>query len=283
MSLDVMATTRVAAVLGAPVRHSRSPALHNAAFAAAGIDAVLVALHVEPADLAAAVSGLRALGFLGASVTVPHKQAVAALCDRLAGPADTIGAVNCLELARRGGVVEIIGHNTDAGGFVDSLARDAGMDVRGCRAVLLGAGGAARAVRAGLVAAGAAEVSVVARAPAHIGWIAALPWTADTLAAACARCDLLVDCTSSALDADAEAALPSPVPLELVPAHAVVASLIYHRRPALLRAAGARGLRTLDGAGMLVYQGARAFAIWTGAAAPVEAMWTAMRASLPHG
>ncbi|ACY19270.1 shikimate dehydrogenase family protein [Haliangium ochraceum] len=275
----VSASTRVGAVIGAPVAHSSSPALHNAAFAAAGVDAVFVAWEVAPADLGAAVAGMRALGVLGASVTVPHKRAIIEHCDRLAAPADVIGAVNCLVFEPRPeGGCEVVGHNTDAGGFIDGLRRDADFDPAGRRAVLLGAGGAARAVHAGLREAGATEVAVVARRPEAVGWTQARPWTADELTALSADCDLLVDCTPLALSAERELQAPAPVPVPALAADAVVASLIYHRTPALLREAAARGLRTMDGAGMLVYQGARAFSLWTGREAPLAAMWSAMRA-----
>lgn len=274
------ARTRLAAVIGAPVAHSLSPALHNAAFAAIGLDAVYVALHVEPADLAAAVAGFRAVGILGVSVTVPHKHAVAAFCDQLAGPAERIGAVNCLVFERTGGSLRVIGHNTDAGGFVDSLVGELGMDPAGARVLLLGAGGAARAVHAGLCDAGAAQVDVVARTPAQASWVHAEPWTEGALAALCRDADLVVDCTSAALSPEREAAMPAAVPVELLPAHAAVASLVYHRQPALLAAAQARGLRTLGGAGMLVHQGARAFGLWTARDAPIAVMWAAMHAAL---
>lgn len=270
----VTAATRWACVIGDPVEHSASPALHNAAFAALGLDAVFLALRVAPAALAAAVDGLRALRPLGVSVTVPHKPAVAALVDDLAPPADRIGAVNCLELSPDG---RLIGHNTDAGGYVDGLADGLGLTVAGLRAVVLGTGGAARAVVAGLEDAGAGAIDVVARAPARVEWTQAQPWTAETLVALARRADLVVDCTSAGLSAAAEATVPAPFPLAELPAAAVVTSLVYHRTPALLTAARERGLRTLDGGLMLVHQGARALRLWTGREPPVAAM----RAALP--
>jgi shikimate dehydrogenase len=265
------ARTRVGAVIGWPVEHSKSPALHNAAFAAAGLDAVFVALPVHPDDLPAAVAGMKAMGFLGCSVTVPHKEAVAALCDRLTEPAATIGAVNCLSFEDGA----VVGHNTDAGGFVDSL-QEAGINPAGRRAVLLGAGGAARAVAAGLHDAGA-TVDVIARSPDKYTWTQAHPWTAQTLADLSPHCDLLVDCTSAALDPTREASIPAPIPIEALPASAAVASLVYHREPALLAAARARGLQTVDGAGMLVHQGARALRLWLDLDPPIAAMRTAIR------
>lgn len=263
-------------LIGAPVAHSLSPAMHDAAFRALGMDAVFIARHVEIAELAAVIDELRASPLvLGASVTVPHKQRVIECCDALAPPADRIGAVNCLQIERSGGAARVIGHNTDAAGFMDSLAHDAGFDARGMRVVLLGAGGAARAVYAGLVDAGAEMGAVIARAPGHVRWVDARPWTADVLERACRTCDLLVDCTSAGLDAATEARVPAAIPVASLPAHALVASLVYHREPALLGAARARGLATLSGAGMLVRQGARAFELWTGRPAPVDIMWSA--------
>jgi shikimate dehydrogenase len=206
-------------------------------------------------------------------VTVPHKQAVAACCDRLAPSAAAVGAVNCLEIAGR----VVIGHNTDAAGFVDGLRAAAPPPAAGQRAVVLGAGGAARAVVAGLAGCGA-SVEIVARSPGRAAWAAVPVRGWDELAAALAGCDLLVDCTSAELaGAACPPTWPESVPLERLPATATVASLIYHREPALLAAARARGLRAVDGAGMLVHQAARAFSLWTGRPAPVEVMWAALR------
>ncbi len=269
--VPVRATTRVGAVLGWPVAHSRSPALHNAAFAAAGLDAVFVALPVAPADLAAAVRGLAACGCLGASITVPHKEAARALCATVTAPADQIGVVNCLVFDD--GV--IVGHNTDADGFVDAL-REGGIDPAR-RAVVLGGGGAARAVVAGLTAAGAA-VTVIARRPAASPWANARPWS--ELAVHLATAELLVDATSAGLTPASDAELAAAVPLARLPPTAAVVSLVYHRRTELLLRAAGYGLTVLDGRGMLVHQGARAFTLWTGLAAPVAVMRAALDADL---
>jgi shikimate dehydrogenase len=270
---QVGGATRVGAVLGWPVAHSASPALHNAAFRALGIDAVFVALPVAPADLPAAVRGLRALGMLGASVTVPHKQAIVALCDRLDPSAERVGAVNCLVLD--GGVT---GHNTDAGGFTDALRGELGREPAGARAVLLGAGGAARAVAVALTGSGAA-VQVIARSAPT--WCAARPWTAGSLRELLPACDLLVDCTPVGLAREQAGAMPVDVPIDLLPAGAAVCALSYGAPgSALLAAARARGLAAMDGAAMLVHQGARAFTLWTGRPAPLEVMHAAMAARL---
>jgi shikimate dehydrogenase len=261
----IRGTTRVAAVIGWPIHHSLSPAIHNAAFAETGIDAVLVPIDVPPDGLGVVVSALRAMRALGASVTVPHKVAVAALCDDLAPTARAIGAVNCLQLDGD----RVIGHNTDAAGFVDALA-EIGFALAGKRAVLLGAGGAARAIAVGLGR--ECTVEIVARRP--LDWAPSQPW--DAMRDALAGADLVIDCTPTALG-EGEDAFVDALPLDALPADALVVSLVYHRRPLLLERAAARGHRVLDGASMLVHQAARAFTIWTNHAAPIDAM----RAAVP--
>ncbi len=263
-------TTRLAAVIGWPVAHSRSPALHAAAFAATGFDATMLAFAVAPAELTAAVRGLAALGCLGASVTVPHKAAVIAACDAVDDAARAIGAVNCLGFDG----ARVIGHNTDAGGFADAVV-EAGV-ARG-PAIVLGAGGAARAVVAGLASLDLA-VTVIARRPDAASWCAAQPWTA--LADHLTATRLLIDCTSAGLAAVDDQALADAVPIDRLPDGAVVATLVYHRPTALCQRAAARGLCILDGRAMLLHQAARAFTIWTGRAAPIDAMRAALDRSL---
>jgi shikimate dehydrogenase len=257
----------LAAVVGWPIAHSKSPAMLNAAFAATQIDAEMIAMGAPPEQFAATVHGLRELPMLGASITLPHKLAAHALCDDLSPAAHAIGAVNCLALERG----RLIGHNTDASGFVDAVATP----LAGMRVVLLGAGGAARAVAYGAAQAGA-HVDVIARSPC--AWFAAQPWSA--LATAVADADLLVDCTPAGLDAAGDAAFAAQIPLHALPESAAVATLVYHRATALLDQARSLGHRTLDGRAMLVHQAARAFAIWTDRVAPVDVMTRALDESL---
>jgi shikimate dehydrogenase len=272
----IRGATRVAAVIGWPVEHSRSPQMFEAAFAAAGLDAVMIPIGVPPDGFAQVIGGLRAMRALGACVTLPHKLAAAALCDELSAAARTIGAVNCLHIAGD----RLVGHNTDCHGFTDALAA-AGLAPRGARCVLLGAGGAARAVAHGLEVAGAGPIDVIARAPERVEWTAARGWTADELRAAFARADLVIDATPVGLaEAAADLAAVDALPLDELRAGAWVATLVYHRRTRLLERAAAHGHPTLDGRGMLVHQGARAFAIFTGAPPPVAAMQRALDASL---
>ncbi len=268
----ITGATRVAAVLGWPVEHSRSPQMLNAAFAASGIDAVLVPIGVAPEGLAATFAGLRSMRALGASVTVPHKVAVAAMCDELSVSAKVIGAVNCLHFEYD----RVVGYNTDEGGFTDGLAA-AGFDLVGKRAVILGAGGAARAVAYGLR--GGRAIEVVARRA--VDWATAWPWTDENLRDAFARADLVVDTTPVGLGSpEDEAAFVDALPLDALAPHAWVSTLVYHRTPLLLDRAKARGHTVLDGRAMLVHQGARAFTIWTGRPAPIEVMTRALDESI---
>ncbi len=274
----IRGTTRLAAVIGWPVEHSRSPQLLNAAFAAAGVDAVLVPLGIAPEQLAIAVRGLVACRALGASVTIPHKLAAVTLCDELSPAAREIGAVNCLAFVDG----KTIGHNTDCAGFVDGL-RAAGCVVRPTsKVVLLGAGGAARAVAYGLR--DATSIDVIARNPAQIDWatqaVTTHAWTAAALRAAFEHADLVVDCTPIGLGGADEAALVDALPLDALRPTAWVATLVYHRPTIWLERASARGHSTVDGRAMLVHQGARAFSIWTGLPAPLAAMTEALDAAL---
>jgi shikimate dehydrogenase len=271
----IRGTTRVAAVIGWPVEHSRSPQMFEAAFAERAIDAVMIPVGVPPEAFAQVVGALRAMRALGASVTLPHKLAAAAICDELSPAAREIGAVNCLHIDGD----RLVGHNTDAAGFIDALVA-AGFSPAGKRCLILGAGGAARAVAYGLRTAGASAIEVLARAPEKITWTEARPWHTIGLRDGFARAELVVDATPIGLSDGAAATAIDELPLDALPAAAWVATLVYHRRPLLLERAAARGHSIADGRGMLVHQGARAFAIWTGHAPPIEAMQRALDLSL---
>lgn len=270
----IRGTTRIAAVIGWPVEHSRSPQMFEAAFEAAGLDAVMIPIGVPPESLALVVGGLRAMRALGASVTLPHKLAAAALCDELSPSAREIGAANCLRV--EGG--RLFGHNTDCHGFTDSLIA-AGFSPEGKRCVVLGAGGAARAVAYGLRAADVAAVDVIARRPQRVSWTAARPWSPVELRSSFARADLLVDATPMGLH-EGDASAVDGLPLDALRSGAWVSTLVYHRATGLLERAKQRGYSTLDGRGMLVHQGARQFALWTGTTPPIQAMQRALEVSL---
>lgn len=271
----VSGETRLAAVIGWPVRHSLSPRIHNAAFEATGLDWVYLALPVAPGTVPAAIAGMDALGIDGLSVTMPHKAAVAAALDSLTADALALGAVNCVH---RDGTA-LVGHNTDGVGFVDSLRLDEGLDPAGMDCVVVGAGGAARAVARSLAEAGAARVVITSRRPgpaehaARLAGRVGVVGSPDDLAAA----DLVVNATPVGMGSDGGLVF-DPARCR---AGTVVVDLVYHPfETPLLRAAGEVGHRTVGGIGMLVHQAARAFSRWTGVAAPVEAMAAAARAGL---
>ncbi len=258
-------------VLGWPVAHSRSPAMHRAAFAALGLgDWSYQLLPVPPALLAETVRSLGAAGFVGANVTIPHKEAALALADAATPSARAIGAANTLSIAGDG---TISAENTDAPGVLDALA-DVGRDPRGATALLLGAGGSARAVAWALREAGAA-VAVWNRTPERARRLAEdLGIRAVTRAE---PADILVNCTTIGLDecsAGSDERLTSlPLTVDELREYACLVDLVYSERPtALLLAARERGLETVDGLEILVRQGARSFTLWTGRGAPLAAM-----------
>jgi shikimate dehydrogenase len=258
--------TQLAAVIGAPVTHSLSPAILNAAFAAADLDWAFLAFEVAPDRVAAALDGVRALGIRGLSVTMPHKEAVAALVDRASDDALALGAVNCV--VHENGA--LVGHNTDGPGFVDALRAETGLDVAGRRVVLVGAGGAARAIALALGRAGAADVAVVNRTPARAEVAAALAGAAGRVgdASDVESADLVVNATPVGM---LDAALP--VAADLIHPGQVVADIVYHPSTTpLLAAAAEREAACINGLGMLVHQAAHAFRLWTGREPPISAM-----------
>jgi shikimate dehydrogenase len=267
-------------VIGDPVAHSLSPALHQPALDQLGIPAVYKRWHTLAADLASRVEGLRDLGILGASVTVPHKVAVMSLLDEVSPAARRAGAVNTI--VNRGGV--LFGDNTDIYGFGITVS-----DALGGRtpkvAIVLGAGGAARAVVLALEAARIEEIVVANRdderakqlaQDLHPAPVRPMRLDEDFVSRELPRAELLVNATSLGWHpGEAPIALPG---LDLLPTGAVVADLTY-RDTDLLLAAQERGLETVDGLPMLVHQGAWAFELWTGSPAPVETMLAAARAA----
>ncbi|MGH9109316.1 MAG: shikimate dehydrogenase [Acidimicrobiales bacterium] len=272
MTPAVSAATTVVGVIGDPVAHSLSPLLHNTAFAALGLDWLSVGFRVRAGEAGPAVAGMRALGIAGLSVTMPHKSDVAALVDRCTAVAERLGAVNCV--ARQDGL--LVGESTDGAGFVESLRRGAAFDPAGRRCLVVGAGGAARAVVLALAGAGAAEVAVVNRTPERAAVAAALAGDRGRVAvpAEAAGADLVVDATPAGMTGAAAKGDRPLVDPELLGPGQVVADLVYHPPvTAWLAAAAAQGATTVGGLGMLVHQAAAQVRRWTGLAPPVEAMW----------
>jgi len=255
-----------------PAGHTRSPAMHNAAFRALGLDAVYLAFDVPPAALPAALAGARALGIRQLAISLPHKEAALVLVDRVDPVARRIGAINTAT-RREDGTLE--GTNTDWLGAVRALEQET--DLKGARAVVLGAGGAARAVVFGLVERGA-RVAVLNRTPERARDLA------DALGAEEAGAleelprrahDVLVNCTSVGLGEDA-----SPVPAEALRRGSLVMDTVYApERTRLLRDAEARGARPLPGKWMLVHQAAEQLRLWSGQEAPRVVMAEAFDAA----
>jgi shikimate dehydrogenase len=269
----ITGATRLAAVIGSPVRHSLSPALHNAAFDAAGLDWRRVAFEVAPGEAAAAVAAMRTLGIGGLAVTTPHKVDVAAAVDEVDPAATALRSVNTVVLRDDGST---FGASTDGPGFVDSL-RAADVDVERARFVVLGAGAAARSIIDALGRAGAVAIVVVNRDPARAVEAAALATvarvgTVDDVANA----EVLVNATSVGMNSD-----ESPIDARLLRPGLTDADIVYHPLDtALLRAARSAGARAVDGLGMLVHQALRQQELWTGLAADPAVLRAAAEAEL---
>jgi shikimate dehydrogenase len=285
--IDVDGQTKLVGVLGWPVAHSLSPAMHNAAFRALGMNWVYVALVVAPQRIDAALTGLVALGFRGANVTVPHKSAVMPYLHKVSEGAQAIGAVNTIVVHEDG---RLEGDNTDWQGFLAPLDQ-AGFEPRGSHALVIGAGGSARAVAYGLARVGA-RVTVLNRTLAraqelvdHLapsvteGALVARPLEHGPLVEEADQAQLLVHTTPVGMWPDDDQCLwPEGLPF---PSHLLTCDLVYRpRETRLLRKARQAGARVVDGLGMLVHQGALAFQAWTGQPAPVEIMWAACEQAL---
>jgi shikimate dehydrogenase len=275
-------TTQYVAVFGDPVEGNPTSTMQNAAFEHAGLDWRYLDIRVEAEDLPRAIEAARLFGFGGLNCTIPHKVAVLPLLDGLEPSAEISGACNTIVRQADG---RLIGSNTDGSGFVWSL-RDEGIDPAGLDVVLLGAGGAARAVAVELALAGARRVTVAGRnAGRRDGLVdilatrteteaVGLPW-AGTLAVP--PCDVLVDCTPVGMGTGEAAQARVDVDLSPLSTATVVCDLNPETsESAFLRFAATRGHRTIDGLGMLARQGAAGFEAWTGQPAPLEVMIRAL-------
>jgi len=273
----INAATRLCAVLGSPIGHSASPAMHNAAFATLGLNWRYLAFEVEPKNLRAAIEGARMMNFAGLNLTVPHKLLAVKMVDELDASARTWGAVNTIKFVPDGvGKTRAIGFNTDADAIATSLRDDLKVELRGAKVLLLGAGGAGRTAALKLAAENVAELFLVNRTASKAEAIAGeikkqFPKVRVSAGYPKSRVDLLLNATSLGLKAeDASPLDEKQFPLNQT---AAVYDMIY--RPAetkLLAAAKAAGGKTANGIGMLVHQGAKAFEIWTGQPAPVAVM-----------
>jgi len=265
--------------MGDPVDHSLSPLLHNTAFAELGLDWASLAFPVRAGSAAAALDGMRALRISGMSVTMPHKEAVAALVDERSSLAERLGAVNCV--IRRND--RLVGENTDGAGFVAALARAARFDPQGARCVVVGAGGAARAIVASLADAGARQVLVVNRTASRASVAAALAGDRGAVGRPedVADADLVVNATPVGMAGTTGAEAVPLVDAATLGAGQVAADIVYRpARTAWLARAETSGATVVGGLGMLVHQAAAQLAAWTGIEPPLGPMWAAAEAAV---
>ncbi|HTZ19180.1 MAG TPA: shikimate dehydrogenase [Dissulfurispiraceae bacterium] len=268
--------TKITGLFGYPVEHSLSPFMHNAAFERLNLDYCYVTFSVHPDHLGDAVQGIRALSLSGINVTVPHKERVMAFLDEISEEAQFIGAVNTIK--NEDG--RLIGFNTDGRGFMQSLA-EAGISAKDSKVLIVGTGGAARAIGYYLCKE-AAEVYLFdvdsPKADALAKHLKGVRQNADTIDSASMKSnefigamDIIINATPLGL----KPGDPSPVDISLISRNHVVCDLIYKGTP-VLRAAAEKGCRTMHGLGMLLWQGVIAFEIWTGVKPPVEVMKEAL-------
>jgi len=274
----INAGTKLCGVIGDPVSHTLSPAMHNAAMTSLGLDCVYLAFLVKSASLSAAIQGMKALGMKGLNVTIPHKVAVLRFLDELDPLAQDIGAVNTI-VNREG---KLSGYNTDAGGFMDSL-RAAGFEAQGKKAVLMGAGGAARAIAFALIsdgaqvtilnrASGLEQAALLARSLSRVAKspVKALELNEANLKSSLSRAGLLVNATSAGMS---PSITETPVAAHLLKPGLTVFDVVYAPlETTLLREAKEAGCTVISGLEMLVRQGALAFELWTGKEAPLDVM-----------
>jgi len=275
--MNISGKTKILGIFGYPIEHTLSPAMHNAAIEALGVDMVYLPFEVRPERLGMAVEAIRSLDILGVNVTIPHKSVVIPYLDRISEEARVIGAINTI-VNREG---ELIGYNTDGEGYVRSLKRELGFDFKGKTVLLLGAGGAARGILVSIAREGPKDVIVanrtIAKASALVRelkgqfpdvGVTALGLIPEILKVHMGGTTLLINTTSLGMRGEGIG-----LPLDALPGDAVVSDIVY--RPLmtpLLKEASALGLITHNGLGMLVEQGALSLKLWTGLDAPREIM-----------
>jgi len=272
----ISANTKLCGVIGDPIEHTMSPAIHNAAFIQMGLDYIYIPFHVKEEELGKAIDGMRALNIRGLNVTLPHKVTIIPFLDELDSLAGKIGAVNTV--TNDEGVLK--GSNTDASGFLQALL-EGGIEPKGKRVVVLGAGGASRAITFILAERGAHLVILnrrLERAEELAGRLSmafnkevkALELVVDNLAQVLGETDILINTTSVGMSPNIS---ETPVPSNLLRPDLIVSDIVYNPiKTRLLREAEEAGAKTINGVDMFVWQGALSFERWTGVKAPVDLM-----------
>ena len=280
--MQITGKTKIVGVIGDPIEHSRSPQMHNGALAALGLDYVYVPFHIREADLPAAINGFKAINVVGINVTIPHKQAVIPFLDNISREAELIGAVNTLTFEDG----KIAGDNTDAPGFLQAM-REAGFELpKRESAVVIGAGGSARAIAVALALNGLESIYIVNRTPSKAGALATdlSDKTGVTMRGMglddtrvpdiVAKSILIVNTASTSMDISH----PLLIRPEWLNPKSIVYDIVYTPpETRLMQAAAERGCATIGGLGMLIHQGAIAFEKWTKVSPPVETMRQALQ------
>ena len=282
--MHIDGNTRLVGIIGSTLEHTLSPIIHNAAFDYLGLNWCYIPLPVQEGHLQKAIEGIKALNFTGVNVTMPFKTEVISILDEVAMFAESVGAVNTIFIDKG----KLIGYNTDGRGFYTALMRDLGYEVKGRKVLVLGAGGASRSVTVSLALAGCQSIVIVNRSPERSRQLADIilksapdievTWLSpeDNYDIVVAESDVIINATPlTTFNGTLR------VPVSLLNKNQLVCDLNYSLyQPPLLQEAEARGAQVMDGKGMLLYQAAAAFEIWTGLEAPVEVMRVAIISAL---
>jgi shikimate dehydrogenase len=276
--------TKLVGLLGNPLGHSFSPAMHNRAFETLGLNFFYLPIEVTADDLSTVAAGIAKMNFAGYNITIPHKIRIMECLDAIDPLAQAIGAVNTVTLQAG----RATGYNTDGEGYVRSLETEAGIAVQGKRLLIVGCGGATRAIAMTLASRGARKILIANRTEqkAHdlVGEVNAkvrpcsevVTMQRAALAAALKQADVLINTTSVGMHPHEDR---MPIEEDLIPGGIVVSDIVYNpMRTRLLKAAEAKGCRIVTGLGMLVYQGAEGFRMWTGVEPPVDEMFAVVHA-----
>jgi len=278
--MDISPLTKIVGVIGHPIGHSLSPRLHNNFYKKLKLDIAYLAFDVKPAELEKAVRGMTALGFIGFNVTIPHKESMLNLVDEVEPGAQLVGAINTVKIADG----KLIGHNTDGQGFMESLKRN-DVNIRDRHIVVLGAGGAARAVSIAVAADGPKRMTIVNRTferGRHLAF-SINDKIGKRLAKAASEiprdADIIINTTSLGMWPDVHA---SPITGYSLRADTVVCDIVYNpRKTLMLKQAEAMGCKTVDGIGMLIGQALRSIEIWTDTKLDSGA-WNTMQEEIEH-
>jgi shikimate dehydrogenase len=284
--MKISVNTKTLGIFGYPIGHSLSPLMQNAAIEAAGVNAVYLPFEVRPSRLRQAVDGIRGAGFLGVNITIPHKEAVMGLLDEISTEAVAIGAVNTI--VNKNG--RLIGYNTDGNGYLSSLKEDSSFNPKGKRILVIGAGGAAKGVIYAIAKESPKTIVIANRTLERAEALAAklkrrfnnlevipIELYSTIFTNHLEETDLLVNTTSLGMKGKGTL----DIPIDRLPAHATVSDILYvPLKTKLLFDAEKRALKTHNGLGMLIHQGAIGFSLWTGIAAPKDIMRKALEEAL---